>query len=162
MMMMPWCFRPLCVAGASLASCPERAWLLLRRGRDSVVAIWHGHLQLPAHLPGCPSRSAIFRIRIQSVQLPVLVYMLMSSDLPPDSACLRVFRRVVTPSWAQACHGLPETGVADERTWQRLMKPGAEPADIHKVISNDETDDDMQASEGKVWLLGEQRWAKIG
>lgn len=69
---------------------------------------------------------------------------------------------MVTSSWVQACHGLPETGVADEGTWQRLMKPEAEPADIHKVISNDETDDDMQASEGKVWLLGEQRWAKIG
>ena len=69
---------------------------------------------------------------------------------------------MVTPSWVQACHGLPETGVADERTWQRLMKPGAEPADIHRIISNDATDDDMQASEGKVWLLGEQRWAKIG
>lgn len=67
----------------------------------------------------------------------------------------------MTPTGVQACNGLPETGVADERTWQKLMKPGAEPTDIHRVISNDETDDDMQASEGKVWLLGEQRWAKI-
>ena len=61
----------------------------------------------------------------------------------------------------QACNSLPETGVADVRTWQTLMKPGAEPSDIMSLVSNDDTDDDMQASEGKIWLLGEQRWAKI-
>lgn len=62
----------------------------------------------------------------------------------------------------QACNTLPETGVTDVRTWKKLMHPGAEPSDILALYSNDETDDDMQACEGKVWLLGEQRWAKIG
>ena len=61
----------------------------------------------------------------------------------------------------QACNGLPETGVADVRTWQTVMTPGAEASDIMSLVSNDDTDDDMQASEGKIWLLGEQRWAKI-
>lgn len=61
----------------------------------------------------------------------------------------------------QACNGLPETGVADVGTWKKLM-PGSGPSDILGLIGNDETDDDMQASDGKVWLLGEQRWAKIG
>ena len=55
MMMMPRVPQDRCAPQVqSLASRPERAWLLLRRGRDSVVAIWHGHLQLPAHLPGLP------------------------------------------------------------------------------------------------------------
>lgn len=62
----------------------------------------------------------------------------------------------------QACNSLPETGVADAGTWKKLMHPKTEPSDILALCSNDETDDDMQASEGKVWLLGEQRWAKIG
>lgn len=65
------------------------------------------------------------------------------------------------PWMLQACNGLPETGVADAGTWQKLMKPGSEPIDVLSMHGNDETDDDMQASEGKVWLLGEQRWAKI-
>ncbi len=51
--------------------------------------------------------------------------------------------------------------MADVGTWKKLMPAGAEPSDILALYSNDETDDDMQASQGKVWLLGEQRWAKI-
>ncbi|CAL5223600.1 g6139 [Coccomyxa viridis] len=62
----------------------------------------------------------------------------------------------------QACKGLPETGVADVGTWKTLMKDGAEPSDVLSLQSEDDTDDDMQASDGKIWLLGEQRWAKLG
>ncbi len=64
--------------------------------------------------------------------------------------------------WMQACKGLPETGVADVGTWKTLMKDGAEPSDVLSLQSEDDTDDDMQASDGKIWLLGEQRWAKLG
>ncbi len=63
--------------------------------------------------------------------------------------------------WMQACKGLPETGVADVGTWKVLMRDGAEPSDILSLQSEDDTDDDMQASDGKIWLLGEQRWAKM-
>ena len=61
----------------------------------------------------------------------------------------------------QACKGLPETGVADIATWKALMKSGSEPSDILSMHGDDATDDDMQASDGKIWLLGEQRWARI-
>lgn len=62
----------------------------------------------------------------------------------------------------QACEGLPESGVSDERTWSALMPPGAAPQDIASVWSGASDDDDLsQTSSGRVWLVGEQRWSKF-
>ena len=61
----------------------------------------------------------------------------------------------------QSCNGLHETGVADEATWIALMPAGALPSDIENVQSGGSDDDDLsETSEGRVWLLGEQRWAR--
>lgn len=62
----------------------------------------------------------------------------------------------------QACNGLPESGVCDERTWKALLGADATPADV-EAIRGDESmyEDDMSAPhEGAVWLLGEQRWSR--
>lgn len=61
----------------------------------------------------------------------------------------------------QACEGLPETGVSDARTWRRLMgSENARPEDITNVCSGDSNDEDLEDMTGRVWLLGEQRWAR--
>ncbi|EFJ50292.1 hypothetical protein VOLCADRAFT_103883 [Volvox carteri f. nagariensis] len=69
----------------------------------------------------------------------------------------------------QSCSSIPESGVCDERTWRALLGREASPADLYlvrlnKVNSDDEDggfDDDMDGiSQGRVWLLGEQRWER--
>lgn len=74
----------------------------------------------------------------------------------------------------QACEGLPESGVADEKTWRKLLavaarKSGREkdvssfvPSDVDSLTSGDVNDDDMLGNHqaGMVFLLGEQRWEK--
>jgi len=89
----------------------------------------------------------------------------------------------------QACSGLPESGVADERTWRSLLLASAQslarkgggngngaamtkskldlssfaPSDIDPLMeSGDVHDDDMLGNHhaGMVFLLGEQRWEK--
>ena len=70
----------------------------------------------------------------------------------------------------QACSGLPESGVADERTWRKLLSVANKdvdpssfvPADVDSLTSGDVNDDDMLGNHhsGMVFLLGEQRWAK--
>eukprot|EP00198_Chlamydomonas_reinhardtii_P014294 XP_001703631.1 potential peptidoglycan binding protein [Chlamydomonas reinhardtii] len=76
----------------------------------------------------------------------------------------------------QSCNGLPESGVCDERSWRSLLAqcaPEAEdpqPNDIYGLRlargpggSDDEDnfEEDMEGvSNGRVWLLGEQRWEK--
>ena len=74
----------------------------------------------------------------------------------------------------QACSGLPESGVADERTWRSLLVVAAKdtgeardpssfsPADVDSLTSGDANDDDMLGShhDGMVFLLGEQRWER--
>lgn len=61
----------------------------------------------------------------------------------------------------QACSGLPESGVCDEATWHALLGANAKPEDIDLVFSGDSDDEDMdQISDGRVYLLGEQRWSK--
>ena len=62
----------------------------------------------------------------------------------------------------QACSGLPESGVCDGRTWKALLGNGATPADVGKLTSGDDRDDDMLGNhhDGAVFLLGEQRWAR--
>ncbi len=58
----------------------------------------------------------------------------------------------------QACSGLSETGVSDVATWCSLLGPDAKPSDILSIKGDDNTDDDLQATDDRVWLLGEQRW----
>ena len=61
----------------------------------------------------------------------------------------------------QAVSRLPETGVADQRTWLALMGEDAVPADLLGLhAENPAYDDDMEGHGGAVWLLGEQRWAR--
>eukprot|EP00892_Ulva_mutabilis_P012576 jgi/Ulvmu1/9691/UM055_0029.1 len=61
----------------------------------------------------------------------------------------------------QACSGLPETGVCDVATWHALMGDNAKPQDIDLVFSGDSDDEDLeQIADGRVYLLGEQRWSK--
>lgn len=66
---------------------------------------------------------------------------------------------------------LPESGVCDERCWRALLGSGAQPADLLqlKLAAGAGSDgegeggyeEDMaQASEGRVWLVGEQRWER--
>lgn len=60
----------------------------------------------------------------------------------------------------QACSGLPESGVCDERTWKALLGSGAVPADLVALQSGKSDDDDLADDGGgtRVWLIGEQRW----
>ena len=80
----------------------------------------------------------------------------------------------------QACSALPESGVADEKTWRKLLlvalgkedakngkKPREDlssfvPSDVDSLTSGDKNDDDMLGNHhsGMVFLLGEQRWEK--
>ena len=62
----------------------------------------------------------------------------------------------------QACAGLPESGVADPRTWLALLGVGATPADGAALSAGDHTDDDMLGGhhDGMIFLVGEQRWAR--
>ena len=81
----------------------------------------------------------------------------------------------------QACEGLPESGVADEKTWRKLLAVAARkgglgggsgggerdassfvPSDVDSLTSGDANDDDMLGNHhsGMVFLLGEQRWEK--
>lgn len=62
----------------------------------------------------------------------------------------------------QACSGIPESGATCVRTWQALMPPGSVPNDLLSVQSGHSDDDDLaEPGEGRVWLLGEQRWEII-
>lgn len=59
----------------------------------------------------------------------------------------------------QACSGRPESGVCDTGTWQALLGPGASPADIVSLRSEDsELEKDLTEQSDRVWLIGEQRW----
>ena len=74
----------------------------------------------------------------------------------------------------QACNGLPETGVTCARTWVVLLGTDARPEDLEKKPEGgkgegaegggggDSFEDDLtlEAGEGRVWLLGEQRWSR--
>ncbi|KAG2494501.1 hypothetical protein HYH03_007270 [Edaphochlamys debaryana] len=70
----------------------------------------------------------------------------------------------------QGCSGLPESGVADERTWRALLGPDAQPSDmfslkLEKQANSDDEDNGFEAdmdgvTKGRVWLIGEQRWEK--
>jgi len=62
----------------------------------------------------------------------------------------------------QACSGIPESGATCVRTWQALMPPGSVPNDLLTVQSGHSDDEDLaEPGEGRVWLLGEQRWEVI-
>lgn len=63
---------------------------------------------------------------------------------------------------SQACQSLPETGVCDANTWRSLLGEDTL-ASLNTMASQDngdEYDDDMSASNDRVWLIGEQRWEK--
>jgi hypothetical protein len=70
----------------------------------------------------------------------------------------------------QACGGLAETGVTCVRTWRLLLGEDARPEDLEKSPSSSDGEggddafaDDLgkiASSEGRVWLLGEQRWSR--
>jgi hypothetical protein len=51
-------------------------------------------------------------------------------------------------------------GVCDVRTWEELMGPEGRPEHLSQIFSYDSDDEDLEAQgDGKVYLLGEQRWA---
>lgn len=60
----------------------------------------------------------------------------------------------------QATADLPQSGVATSDTWQALLGKDAKPSDAAQLVLNNETDDDMTADHGGVYLVGEQRWAR--
>lgn len=67
------------------------------------------------------------------------------------------FRPLCPPPSLQACSGLPESGVADPRTWCALLGADASPAVLDTLRSENSDDEDM-ANSDRVWLMGEQRW----
>ncbi|KAL6748130.1 hypothetical protein V8C86DRAFT_1193498 [Haematococcus lacustris] len=69
----------------------------------------------------------------------------------------------------QACHGLAETGVCDESSWLKLMgDPAARPHQLDSFRSRllgamDDAGEDGDITghcQGRVWLIGEQRWER--
>ena len=60
----------------------------------------------------------------------------------------------------QECAGLQATGVADARTWKALLGAEAELAHLADLKADDATDEDLSEIGDRVWLLGEQRWAR--
>ena len=66
----------------------------------------------------------------------------------------------VCPDYLQECAGLQGTGVADAQTWKALLGADAEPAHLADLRADDATDEDLSEIGDRVWLLGEQRWAR--
>ena len=64
------------------------------------------------------------------------------------------------PHAVQECVGLQATGVADAHTWKALLGAEAEPAHLADLRADDATDEDLSEIGERVWLLGEQRWAR--
>lgn len=69
----------------------------------------------------------------------------------------------------QACQGIPESGICDDRTWKALLGSDSNPEDLFTLrsgLSDDEDLADGGAAGGRgVWLIGEQRWedrSKLG
>jgi peptidoglycan hydrolase-like protein with peptidoglycan-binding domain len=59
---------------------------------------------------------------------------------------------------AQACNGLPESGVSCAATWRLLLGEGATPGDLATLRSGNSDDEDLEFQGDRVWLIGEQRW----
>jgi hypothetical protein len=73
----------------------------------------------------------------------------------------RVRTRTCSIKLTQACAGIAESSVCDERTWRALLGDNAMPDDILALKSQDyEQDMTEQEAAGAVWLLGEQRWSR--
>ncbi len=64
------------------------------------------------------------------------------------------------PCDLQECAGLQPTGVADSHTWKALLGADAEPGHLADLRADDATDEDLSEIGDRVWLLGEQRWAR--
>ena len=60
----------------------------------------------------------------------------------------------------QECSGLQATGVTDAATWKALLGADAQPAHLAYLRADDATDEDLSEIGDRVWLLGEQRWAR--
>ena len=60
----------------------------------------------------------------------------------------------------QECAGLQATGVSDSQTWKALLGANAEPEHLADLKADDATDEDLSEIGNRVWLLGEQRWAR--
>ncbi len=90
------------------------------------------------------------------------------SQLYDVPLCIQVFEqaepgaRLTGCMGLQACSGLAESGVADERTWRALLGNAADPALVHTLLSGDDTDTDLTSTHETqgVWLVGEQRWER--
>ena len=65
---------------------------------------------------------------------------------------------VSTPHPPQSGERLPESGVCDAATWQRLLGPGATPDAINDVWGDNDFDADLGEERRGVFLIGEQRW----
>ena len=50
--------------------------------------------------------------------------------------------------------------MADANTWKALLGTDAEPAHLANLTADDATDEDLSEIGDRVWLLGEQRWAR--
>lgn len=121
----------------------------------------------------CPPSDAHFTIQHPTPRgpplLPRALHRPQPGTQPRPLPCAHHRHRV------QACKRLPETGTTDERTWKALLGPSATPADLANIkplnpkaglefgSDSEDTgfDNDMEeAREGRVWLLGEQRWER--
>eukprot|EP01024_Parvocaulis_polyphysoides_P044370 TRINITY_DN4086_c0_g1_i7.p1 TRINITY_DN4086_c0_g1~~TRINITY_DN4086_c0_g1_i7.p1 ORF type:complete len:633 (+),score=134.51 TRINITY_DN4086_c0_g1_i7:104-1900(+) len=59
----------------------------------------------------------------------------------------------------QECNSLPVSGVSDANSWKALLGQNAAPEDVAKIKAGDDTDQDMSDQNGRIWLMGEQRWS---
>ena len=50
--------------------------------------------------------------------------------------------------------------MADAATWRALLGADARPAHLADLRADDATDEDLSEIGNRVWLLGEQRWAR--
>eukprot|EP01024_Parvocaulis_polyphysoides_P042079 TRINITY_DN3855_c0_g1_i1.p1 TRINITY_DN3855_c0_g1~~TRINITY_DN3855_c0_g1_i1.p1 ORF type:complete len:625 (-),score=149.81 TRINITY_DN3855_c0_g1_i1:540-2414(-) len=60
----------------------------------------------------------------------------------------------------QECNKLPVSGVSDSRCWKVLLGENAKPSDIPSIQAGDDSDQDMSDMNGRIWLMGEQRWSE--
>ena len=60
----------------------------------------------------------------------------------------------------QACNGLPQSGVADTLTWEKLAGEGKSMQDICRIVEKEQMYEEDLTKSDRVWLIGEQRWER--
>ena len=94
-----------------------------------------------------------------------LIAILHLTCMAPNSCSAQWSGKDLVLAWTTVCKvqasaELPQSGVATSDTWQALLGKDAKPSDAAKLALENETDDDMTADHGGVYLVGEQRWAR--